>query len=130
MQVTRFTCGGFVLAIRFNHTMMDSQGFIQFLNSVVELGQGGATAPSTLPVFERELLNARPTPFITCTHKEFEESDESKAAMFHGKSVDVEKLLKNLGWLFGKKVHVPHAHGQTFLHFRFQRAAGDEGSVP
>ncbi|XP_019181637.1 PREDICTED: methanol O-anthraniloyltransferase-like [Ipomoea nil] len=102
IQLTRFTCGGFVLAIRFNHTMMDSQGLVQFLNSVAELGHGGATAPSILPVWERDFLKSRPTPRITCTHREFEESDESKTAVFHGKSVDVEKLLKNLRWLFGE----------------------------
>nr|GMC80876.1 mitochondrial carnitine/acylcarnitine carrier-like protein [Ipomoea batatas] len=103
-HVTRFTCGGFVLAIRFNHTMIDSQGLVQFLNAVYELGHGGATAPSILPVWERDILSARPTPRISCTHKEFEESDESKTAVFHGKSVDVEKLLKNLRWIFGEKL--------------------------
>ncbi|KAK6128227.1 hypothetical protein DH2020_038031 [Rehmannia glutinosa] len=31
VQVTRFNCGGFALAIRFNHVMSDALGSIQFL---------------------------------------------------------------------------------------------------
>ncbi|VFQ63769.1 unnamed protein product [Cuscuta campestris] len=109
IQVTRFTCGGFALAIRFNHTMMDVQGFIQFLNAVSELGQS-ANEPSITPIWQRELLNARPSPDITSRHREFEESHESKGkrcwrvGIFHGKFVvDVERFLKHLGWLFGNK---------------------------
>nr|GMD76127.1 methanol O-anthraniloyltransferase-like [Ipomoea batatas] len=77
IQVTRFTCGGFALGIRFNHTMMDAQGFIQFVNAVSELVQG-ASVPSIIPSWERGLLTARPTPTITYEHNEFKDFELSK----------------------------------------------------
>ena len=54
-QVTRLSCGGFILAVRVNHTMADAQGVTQFLGAVAELVRG-AQAPSVLPVWKRELL--------------------------------------------------------------------------
>nr|GMD78100.1 methanol O-anthraniloyltransferase-like [Ipomoea batatas] len=89
IQVTRFTCGGFALGIRFNHTMMDAQGFIQFVNAVSELAQG-ASVPSTLPIWERGLLTARPTPTITYEHNEFKDFDLSKTTRWW----DFERLLR------------------------------------
>nr|GMD82043.1 methanol O-anthraniloyltransferase-like [Ipomoea batatas] len=88
IQVTRFTCGGFALGIRFNHTMMDSQGFIQFVKAVSELAQGTST-PSTLPIWERGLLTARTTPTITYEHNEFKDFELSKTTKWW----DFEKLL-------------------------------------
>nr|GLL44398.1 methanol O-anthraniloyltransferase-like [Ipomoea trifida] len=88
IQVTRFSCGGFALGIRFNHTMMDGQGFIQFVNAVSELAEG-ASVPSTLPTWERDLLIARPTPTITCEHNEFNDFDASKTTRW----LDFEKVL-------------------------------------
>ncbi|KAI4342857.1 hypothetical protein MLD38_027425 [Melastoma candidum] len=67
IQVTRLRCGGFVLATRLNHTMIDAQGFVQFMNVVGELARGAA-APSVLPVWRRELLEAKDPPRVTCTH--------------------------------------------------------------
>ncbi|KAG2629903.1 hypothetical protein PVAP13_3KG510900 [Panicum virgatum] len=57
-QVTRLTCGGFILAVRVNHTMVDAQGLTQFLGAVAELARG-MQAPSVLPVWKRELLEGR-----------------------------------------------------------------------
>lgn len=73
-QVTRFICGGFALGVRFNHTMVDGYGIQLFLKAVCELAQGGS-APSILPVWERELLTAAPTPTTTCTHGVYGPSD-------------------------------------------------------
>jgi len=58
VQVTRLTCGGFILALRLNHTMADAQGLTQFLGAVADLARG-AQAPSVLPVWKRELLEGR-----------------------------------------------------------------------
>ncbi|VFQ97453.1 unnamed protein product [Cuscuta campestris] len=55
VQVTQFTCGGFALGVRLNHTMVDGYGIVLFLNAVCELANG-ASVPSILPVWERELL--------------------------------------------------------------------------
>ncbi|KAF8687809.1 hypothetical protein HU200_042747 [Digitaria exilis] len=60
-QVTRLTCGGFILCVRLNHTMADAQGMAQFLGAVAELARG-ALAPSVPPVWERHLLEARNNP--------------------------------------------------------------------
>lgn len=58
IQVTRLLCGGFVLALRFSHTMCDGVGIVQFMNAVSELARG---LPSTIvtPVWYRELIKAR-----------------------------------------------------------------------
>ncbi|CAO2148746.1 unnamed protein product [Urochloa humidicola] len=60
-QVTRLACGGFILAVRLNHTMADAQGLTQFLGAVAELARG-VQAPTVPPVWERELLEARNPP--------------------------------------------------------------------
>ncbi|CAN6299382.1 unnamed protein product [Urochloa humidicola] len=61
VQVTRLACGGFILAVRANHTMADAQGLTQFLTAVAELARG-AQAPTLPPVWERHLLLARNPP--------------------------------------------------------------------
>lgn len=72
--MTRLTCGGFVFALRVNHTVCDGVGLAQFLNAVGELARGDEhSAPSIPPVWERNLLNARDPPSITCTHHEYEQ---------------------------------------------------------
>ncbi|KAB2632105.1 methanol O-anthraniloyltransferase-like [Pyrus ussuriensis x Pyrus communis] len=71
VQVTRLKCGGFIFASRVNHTMFDAVGLAQFLNAVGEMAQG-THSPSIPPVWERELLDARHSPRITCTHYEYE----------------------------------------------------------
>ncbi|KAM1033963.1 hypothetical protein ACFX2A_038276 [Malus domestica] len=73
VQVTRLTCGGFILALRLNHTMCDAPGFLQFLTAVAEMARGVIHAPSILPMWERELLFARDPPRITCAHHEYED---------------------------------------------------------
>ncbi|XP_047326676.1 benzyl alcohol O-benzoyltransferase-like [Impatiens glandulifera] len=75
-QVTRLTCGGFVVAFNFNHTMCDGTGLVQFLTAVGELAQGHRE-PSVLPVWDRKLLNARDPPRVTCAHHEFDELVET-----------------------------------------------------
>ncbi|KAK1589028.1 hypothetical protein Q3G72_029732 [Acer saccharum] len=80
-QVTRLICGGFILAFRFNHTMCDAFGLTQFLKAMEEMAQG-TEKPSLLPVWERQLLNARESPRVTCIHHEYyddeiEDDDDS-----------------------------------------------------
>lgn len=70
-QVTRFTCGGIALGVRFNHTMADGYGIVLFLKAVCELAQGGST-PSVMPVWDREALSATANPNPTCTHSVYE----------------------------------------------------------
>ncbi|XP_019251556.1 PREDICTED: benzyl alcohol O-benzoyltransferase-like [Nicotiana attenuata] len=80
MQVTRLRCGGFIFALRLNHTMSDAPGLVQFMTTVGEMARG-ASAPSILPVWCRELLNARNPPQVTCTHHEYDEVPDTKGTI-------------------------------------------------
>ncbi|KAJ9707555.1 hypothetical protein PVL29_002543 [Vitis rotundifolia] len=80
IQVTRLTCGGFIFALRLNHTMSDAPGLIQFLNTIGEMAQG-LSVPSLLPIWQRELLNARNPPRITSIHHEFEKVTNTKGTL-------------------------------------------------
>ncbi|KAJ0021091.1 hypothetical protein Pint_30866 [Pistacia integerrima] len=77
IQVTRLECGGFILALRWNHTLCDAYGVMQFLKTMEQMIQGAIT-PSTMPVWQRKLLSARNPPRITCIHHEYEQLDDSK----------------------------------------------------
>ncbi|XP_054819450.1 benzyl alcohol O-benzoyltransferase-like [Prosopis cineraria] len=72
IQVTRLKCGGFIFGLRMNHSMSDGPGIAQFMKALAEIANG-ATEPSILPVWHREVLNARDSPNITCTHHEYDE---------------------------------------------------------
>ncbi|KAF0923190.1 hypothetical protein E2562_003401 [Oryza meyeriana var. granulata] len=71
VQVTRLLCGGFVFALRLNHTMCDATGIAQFLLAVGELARG-LPAPTIAPAWCRELLEARNPPKPLFPHREFE----------------------------------------------------------
>ncbi|XP_022986528.1 benzyl alcohol O-benzoyltransferase-like [Cucurbita maxima] len=72
VQVTRLKCGGFIFAIRLNHTMADGFGLVQFMKAVAEIARG-AFAPSIFPIWQRALLNARDPPRVTCHHHEYDQ---------------------------------------------------------
>ncbi|KAK8542872.1 hypothetical protein V6N13_136576 [Hibiscus sabdariffa] len=72
IQVTRLKCGGFIFAIRFNHTMCDGPGLKQFVSSVAAMARGEPTH-LILPVWERHLLDAPDPPRVTLTHHEYDE---------------------------------------------------------
>ncbi|KAF8731989.1 hypothetical protein HU200_015939 [Digitaria exilis] len=48
MQVTEFSCGGFVLGVTWNHAIADGVGIAQFLAAVGELARG-SPSPSVVP---------------------------------------------------------------------------------
>ncbi|KFK38057.1 hypothetical protein AALP_AA3G064500 [Arabis alpina] len=75
VQVTRLKCGGFIFALRFNHTMTDGAGVSLFLKSLCELACGLHT-PSVPPVWDRHLLTASASASVTHTHREYEKKDE------------------------------------------------------
>ncbi|KAM0951263.1 putative transferase [Dioscorea sansibarensis] len=58
MQVTKFTCGGFVIGIRTSHTIADGKGAAQFFRAVAELARG-MERPSIMPVWSREFVKRR-----------------------------------------------------------------------
>ncbi|KAK4796236.1 hypothetical protein SAY86_028562 [Trapa natans] len=71
VQVTRLVCGGFILALRLNHTMSDASGLSQFMAAVGEMARG-VTRPSVIPVWWRELLDARSPPWVAFPHHEYD----------------------------------------------------------
>ncbi|KAK9115345.1 hypothetical protein Syun_022142 [Stephania yunnanensis] len=60
MQVTRLSCGGFVLAYTLNHYMCDGYGTLQFITAVSEFSQDPIRKnPSVLPSWTRDALSSR-----------------------------------------------------------------------
>ncbi|CAM0150848.1 unnamed protein product [Urochloa decumbens] len=88
IQVTRLACGGFILAVRLNHTMADAQGLTQFLGAVAELARG-VQAPTVPPVWERELLESRnpPQPLALVVPNNFDEAPDSGTNKQGGSSI-------------------------------------------
>ncbi|KAL8259689.1 hypothetical protein R6Q59_027642 [Mikania micrantha] len=93
-QVTRLMCGGFILGVRFNHTMCDGFGYAQFMTTLCEMAKGSST-PSTKPVWQRELLCARDPPRVTCTHHEYDEVADTNATI-----IPIDKM-ENRSFFFG-----------------------------
>ncbi|KAF8038426.1 hypothetical protein BT93_B1079 [Corymbia citriodora subsp. variegata] len=60
--------------------MSDAAGLVQFMTAVGEMARG-ANAPSILPVWQRELLDARDPPRITCTHREYDQVADTRGAV-------------------------------------------------
>ncbi|XP_038982859.1 benzyl alcohol O-benzoyltransferase-like [Phoenix dactylifera] len=79
-QVTRLQCGGFIFAIRLNHTISDAPGLVQFMNAVAELARG-LPAPTVTPVWKREILEARHPPRPAFAHREYEEVPDTKGTI-------------------------------------------------
>ncbi|XP_071703293.1 benzyl alcohol O-benzoyltransferase-like [Rutidosis leptorrhynchoides] len=71
-QVTQLACGSFVFALRFNHAFCDGKGITQFIIGLGEIARGAST-PSILPVWRRELLCGRDPPRVTRIHHAFDE---------------------------------------------------------
>ncbi|XP_048320646.2 methanol O-anthraniloyltransferase-like [Ziziphus jujuba] len=86
IQVTRFKCGGFSFAIRMNHTISDSLGLVQFLITIGEVANG-ATQPSQMPTWNRDIFNARKPPRISFTHNEYSQNIFSMEAKHHSKAM-------------------------------------------
>ncbi|KAK8683675.1 hypothetical protein V6N13_039728 [Hibiscus sabdariffa] len=59
MQVTKFICGGFTIALSLSHSVCDGFGAAQFFQALTELASG-KNEPSVKPVWERQLLVAKP----------------------------------------------------------------------
>ncbi|KAL5066846.1 hypothetical protein RYX36_017733 [Vicia faba] len=80
IQVTRLNCGGFIFALRLNHTMGDAAGLTQFMSALGEICRG-MKEPSIPPLWNREVLNARNPPRVTCSHREYEQIPDPKGTI-------------------------------------------------
>ncbi|PUZ51528.1 hypothetical protein GQ55_6G194900 [Panicum hallii var. hallii] len=61
MQVTEFSCGGFVVGVTWNHGVADGIGMAQFLQTIGELARG-SPSPSLAPVRWDDSLPSLPLP--------------------------------------------------------------------
>ncbi|XP_022746753.1 spermidine coumaroyl-CoA acyltransferase-like [Durio zibethinus] len=59
LQVTKFLCGGFTIALSLSHSVCDGFGASQFFRALAEFASG-KSEPSVKPVWERQLLVAKP----------------------------------------------------------------------
>ncbi|KAG9443560.1 hypothetical protein H6P81_014900 [Aristolochia fimbriata] len=87
-QVTRFSCGGFVLGMAMNHCMADGISAAEFLNSWAETARG--LSLSTKPFLDRSVLKSRVPPKIEFPHHEFREIDDISNTESLYKHEDVE----------------------------------------
>ncbi|KAF3447698.1 hypothetical protein FNV43_RR08401 [Rhamnella rubrinervis] len=106
IQVTRLVCGGFILAVRLNHTTCDAFGLCQFMNTVGEIAQG-AKHPTILPVWQRELLNARNPPQITRKHHEFQEEMADGQLNMDLTDLVLRPIVVNHNHLMAIRKHLP-----------------------
>ncbi|CAJ1976204.1 unnamed protein product [Sphenostylis stenocarpa] len=81
IQVTRLRCGGFIFALRFNHTIIDGVGLIHFTITMAGIARGVLQEPPFKPVWCRDLLNARDPPRVTFNHREYEQLTDSNDAV-------------------------------------------------
>nr|UZF96947.1 alcohol acetyl transferase AT18 [Actinidia arguta] len=116
IQVTRFRCSGFAVAIRLNHTMSDGSGLAQFLTTIAEFARGAEGAPSLPPVWQREFLAARQPPSITFQHHEYEQvidttTDDNNKSMTHKSFFFGPKEIRSI------RSHLPPHHRSTSSTF-------------
>lgn len=70
--MTLFSCGGFIFALRLNHSISDAKGLVQLMAAMGELARG-LPSPSVVPVWCREVLDAQPIPAPRYPHREYEQ---------------------------------------------------------
>ena len=118
MQMTRLTCGGYIFAVRLNHTISDSLGLVQFLNTAAEMASG-SRVPLKQPVWQRQILNARDPPRITCIHHEFEVVNKNKSTtIIENNNMDHWSLFFGPKEMRSIRKHLP-PHLQIYLPLRY-----------
>uniref|UniRef100_A0A8R7TCC9 3'-N-debenzoyl-2'-deoxytaxol N-benzoyltransferase n=2 Tax=Triticum urartu TaxID=4572 RepID=A0A8R7TCC9_TRIUA len=80
MQVTEFSCGGFVVGVTWNHVMADGAGIAQFLQAVGELARGMG-APSVVPVRSGATIPPIPTPVVAALRSQMQVLTEELATL-------------------------------------------------
>ncbi|KAH9332060.1 hypothetical protein KI387_004168, partial [Taxus chinensis] len=67
LQVTCFSCGGFVVGVSVHHSLCDGIGATQFLNALAEMARGHVEL-SVKPVWDRYLLKPRDPLLVEFEH--------------------------------------------------------------
>ncbi|XP_020169870.1 benzyl alcohol O-benzoyltransferase-like [Aegilops tauschii subsp. strangulata] len=110
-QVTRLACGGFIMASKIQHTVLDGPGMVQFLAAVAELARG-AVAPTVRPVWARELLMAMhddPAPPTIFTHREYDDVRDASGTIMPLESMVRRSFFFGPGELSTIRPHLPPA---------------------
>ncbi|KGN63328.1 benzyl alcohol O-benzoyltransferase [Cucumis sativus] len=110
IQVTRLKCGGFIFAVRFNHTITDGIGMAQFLKAIAEMARG-ALAPSILPVWKRALLNSRDPPRVTCLHHEYDEVND-----INDTTITLDNMVQHSFFFGPTEISIIHRTLPTHFH--------------
>ncbi|CAM0913694.1 unnamed protein product [Alopecurus aequalis] len=98
MQVTEFSCGGFTIAVTWNHGVADAKGMAQFLQDVGELARG-MPAPSVLPVRTSEKLPVIP-PWMLAVHR--------SSMQFVGVASELAVLDFTVPWTLIRRIKALH----------------------
>ncbi|XBI77080.1 hypothetical protein VPH35_070251 [Triticum aestivum] len=118
-QVTRLACGGFVMAVRIQHTIADGLGMVQLLGAIAELARG-ARAPTVRPVWGRELLKA---PLLL-------NDDYDNVMDINGAIVPFEFMVHRffIGWqeISAIRSHLPLALSREATNFELCPGADEE----
>ncbi|XP_028755979.1 methanol O-anthraniloyltransferase-like [Neltuma alba] len=112
-QVTRLSCGGFVLGVWMNHTVCDTLGLVQFLKMVSEFATHSPL--SQIPVWQRHLLSARHPPRITCLHHEYHQPISHPNSQTLHSDPDSETVHES--FFFGPK-HIASLRNRLPHHLR------------
>ncbi|KAK1398398.1 spermidine coumaroyl-CoA acyltransferase-like [Heracleum sosnowskyi] len=110
LRVTKFSCGGFAITMRYSHSVLDGSGAVQFYKAMAELASG-KSEPTVKPVWERERLVGTPcedfilpltgkssfasSPFLPCTnvaHEFFYVTEEAIARLKMSLSRELGKI--------------------------------------
>ncbi|XP_010240692.1 acyl transferase 15 [Brachypodium distachyon] len=101
MQVTEFSCGGFVVGVTWNHVMADGAGMAQFLRAVGEFARGVSSPPSVVPVRSSSLLPCLPPSTVAAR----------RAMMGVSASKEMASLDITIPWSLIARVRAEWKHG-------------------
>ncbi|GLJ29800.1 hypothetical protein SUGI_0588520 [Cryptomeria japonica] len=94
IQVNHFACGGFVVAVSFQHMVCDGRGVGQFLKGLGEMARGHVK-PSIEPVWYRELLKPKNIPVhdLELTKEKIESTSDSWIPLIYKESTQMSLTL-------------------------------------
>uniref|UniRef100_A0A0E0M4Y9 Uncharacterized protein n=1 Tax=Oryza punctata TaxID=4537 RepID=A0A0E0M4Y9_ORYPU len=128
MQVTEFKCGGFAVAMQWNHCVADGFGASQFMNAIADLARG-EPRPLVLPVWERHLLMARAPPSIAAAYPAFKPLIDGSTSNDVMLTTPVHGGMVTRHFLFGRREiaalrrHLPARLGRRCTDFQLLAAA-------
>nr|AFD32417.1 taxane 2alpha-o-benzoyltransferase [Taxus x media] len=87
VQVTRFTCGGFVVGTRFHHSVSDGKGIGELLKGMGEMARG-KFKPSLEPIWNREMVKPKDIMYL-----QFDQFDFIRPPLNLEKSIQASMVI-------------------------------------